>query len=215
MKIHALLLPLLLCGFGQCSAQQLDEKLIYQLAEDVMVDLPPPILHAKRGQDGKYHWYQPTPAETPALLLLLLDRSGLPDEANQFVLPGLTTNERTQAQRYFSARDLAYMRQQLPASKQFRFEQAKLRDSWVKIVHLDTIQALRKRLGWQGEFLLSDSLIRRYGSQNTFCIWGALFSINHQRALVSSSSYDGWATYVYKKVGPIWRREAVLRQVCE
>lgn len=206
---------LLLHGFSRCSAQQVSEKLIYQVAEAILEELgPTAISSAKLGVDGKYHWQKPMPTDILTLRLLLLDHSYSTDEVGQFVLAKDGTQAQARVLTYLTLSDLAYMRQQLPQARQFRFEQTKIRDSWVKIIPLDTVVALNKRLGRQAEYLLGNSLLQRYGSYQTFTIYDVLFSKDHQRALVGFSR-DGEhsETSVYKKTGFIWRKEGQLQVI--
>lgn len=189
------------------------QKLTYQLTEDIITASPPPVLHTKQGLDGKYYWQVATPSGAPTLRLLLLDHSAfLTAEAEQFIFSGAAAN-RASLQAYFSSVDLAYMRKQLPDAKQFKFQESKFQTPWVKVVSTDTILALRKRLGRRAEYFLSDSLISRYGSQHTYSISAALFSVNHRRALVVMSWPEGWATCIYQKVGSVWHKKYTLREV--
>ena len=205
-------LLLLLPGMVACRAQQVTEKLKYQLVESILEELPPHFAHAKRGPDGRYRRQPPMATDTPVVRLLLLDHAYSTDAHYQIVLADEGTTERVQALKYFSPADIAYLRQQLPASKLFKFEQVKIREPWVTVISLDTVMALNKRLGWRVDFLSGDSLLQRYGSDRTFAIWGILFSKDHKRALVNLGG-DGWETRVYTKAGTVWRREATLYMV--
>lgn len=219
MRKNIFLLVLLLHGFSRSSAQQVSEKLIYQVAETILEELgPTAISSAKVGVDGKYHWQKPMPTDILTLRLLLLDHTYSPndstDEVGQFVLAKDGTQAQARALTYFTLSDLAYMRQQLPQTRQFRFEQTKIRDSWVKIIPLDTVMAINKRLGWQAEYLAGDSLLQRYGSHQTFAIYDILFSKDHQRALVGfSRNGEQSETSMYKKTGLLWRKEGRLQVI--
>jgi hypothetical protein len=201
-----------LLKIATCQAQQAFEKLRYELAESVLNDLPRPFIYAKRGADGKYHRLPPMPTDTPNARLLLLDRPRSTDANYQVILAGDGTYEHAQLLKYFSVADVAHMRQQLPASKAFKFEQAKIQEPWVTVVALDTLLALNKRLGWRALILERDSLLQRYGSDRTFFIEGILFSKNRKRALVNVGG-DGWETCVYTKSGTVWRKETTLYRV--
>lgn len=206
-------LPLLLLLKAPLTcAQQPSERLTYELAESILNDLPTPFAYAKRGADGKYHRLPPMPMDTPTVRLLLLDHPYSTDANYRIVLAGEGTPERTEALKYLSPADLAYMRQQLPASKRFRFEQAKIQEPWVTVVSLDTVMAINKRLGWQAEYAGRDTLFQRYGADRTFAIWGVLFSKNHKKALVNTAN-EGWQTSVYTKTKTGWRREGILYSV--
>lgn len=205
-------LLLLLPGMVACRAQQVTEKLKYQLVESILKELPPRFVYAKRGPDGRYHRQPPMATDTPVVRLLLLDRSYSTDADYQLVLANEGTPEQGQIIKYFSPADIAYMRQQLPASKLFKFEQVRIQEPWVTVISLDTVIALNKRLRWRAEYLSGDSLLQRYGSDKTFAIWGILFSKNHKRALVNAGG-NGWQTSVYVKKGGVWRREADLYMV--
>lgn len=205
-------LLLLLPGMVACHAQQITEKLKYQLVESIVKELTPPVVHAKRGLDGRYHRQPPVATDTPVVRLLLLDHTHSTDADYRIVLAGEGTPEQGQAMKYFSLADIAYMRKQLPASKLFKFEQVKIREPWVTVIPLDTLMALNRRLRWGVEYLSGDSLLQRYGGDRTFAIWGILFSKNHKRAVVNAGG-DGWQTRVYVKTGTVWRREADLYMV--
>ncbi len=202
-------LLLLLPGTVACRAQKVTEKLKYQLVESILQELPPRFVYAKRGPDGRFHRQPPMAMDTPIVRLLLLDHAYSTDADYQIVLANEGTPERAQAMKYFSPADVAYMRQQLPASKVFKFEQAKIREPWVTVISLDTVMALNKRLRWGIDFVSGDSLLQRYGSDQTYAIWGVLFSKDHKRALVNMGG-NGWETRVYTKVGTAWRKEATL-----
>lgn len=208
--------PLLLVFLGVtlCHAQHPIEKLMYQLAESILKDLPPRFAYAKRSSDGRYHRLPPMATDTPIVRPLLLDHPYFTGADFEFVLAGEGTPKRAEALKYFSPADVVYMRQQLPASRGFRFEQIKIREPWVTVIPLDTVLAINKRLGWRADFWGSDSLLQRYGTDMTFAIWGVLFSKNHKRALVNMTS-EGWETCVYVKVGTAWRKEATLYEVID
>ena len=104
------------------------------------------------------------------------------------------------------------MRQQLPASKRFRFEQAEIQVPWVTVVPLDTVMGLNNRLGWQAEYMGRDALFQRFGADRTFAILGILFSRNHKKALVNTAD-EGSQTCLYTKTRTGWRREATLYSV--
>ncbi|MDO7845335.1 hypothetical protein Q5H92_03125 [Hymenobacter sp. M29] len=193
-------------------AQSAAEKLRYQLAESILKEFPAPFAYAKRTSDGKYHRQPPMATDTPTVRLLLLDRPYSTDADYEIVLAGEGTPAQAQARKYFSTADIAYMRQQLPASKRFKFEQARIREPGVRVISLDTLMAMNKRLGWRARILARDSLFQRFGSDRTFAIGGILFSKNHQRALVNVGG-EGWEACVYTKVGTGWRREATLIMV--
>lgn len=195
-----------------CRTQRVRETLRYQLVESILEELPPYFTYAKRGPDGRYHRLPPMATDTPVVRLLLLDHAHSTDADYPIVLAKEGTPEQGQLMKYFSPADIAYMRQQLPASKLFKFEQAKIRKPWVTVIPLDTVMALNKRLRWGAEYLSGDSLLQRYGSDQTYAIWGILFSRNHKRALVNAGG-NGWQTRVYVKVGKNWRREADLYMV--
>lgn len=220
-RLFALLIPmgnyiwlllLLLPGLVACRAQQINEKLKYQLVESILGELPPRLVYTKRGPDGRFYRHTSTVTDTPVVRLLLLDHAYSTDADYQIVLANEGTPERAQAMKYFSAADLAYMRQQLTASKLFKFEQAKIRKPSVTVIPLDTVMALNKRLRWGVGFLIGDSLLNRYGSDKTFAIWGILFSKDHKRALVNMGG-NGWETRIYTKAGIAWRRKATLYMV--
>ena len=195
-----------------CRAQQVTAKLKYQLVESILKELTPPAIYAKRGPDGRYYRQPPMATDTPVVRLLLLDHAYSTDADYQIVLANEGALEQRQAMKYFSPADMAYMRQQLPASKLFKFEQVKIRESWVTVISLETVMALNKRLGLGAEYLSSDSLLQRYGSDQIFAIWGVLFSKNQKRALVNAGG-NGWQTHVYVKTGTVWRRESDLYMV--
>ncbi|MDB5233579.1 MAG: hypothetical protein JWR44_572 [Hymenobacter sp.] len=203
---------LFLSGLGTCCAQQSTEKLAYQLAESILKELPAPFAFAKRGPDGKYYRHPPGANDTPTVRLLLLDHPYSTDADYLFVSAGEGTPERAEALKYFSPADVAYMRQQLPASKRFKFEQVKIQEPWVTVISLDTVMAMNKRLGWRARILARDSLVQRFGSDRAFGIGGILFSKDHKRALVNVGG-EGWETCVYVKTGTAWRREATLYMV--
>lgn len=196
----------LLPGAVACRTQQVTEKLKYQLVESILKELPPHFAYAKRGPDGRYQRQPPMAMDTPVVRLLLLDHAYSTDADYQTRLASEGTLK------YFSPADVAYMRQQLPASKLFKFEQAKIREPWVTVISLDTVMALNKRLGWRADYLSADSLLQRYGSDQTYAIWGVLFSKDHKRALVNMGD-NGWETRVYTRTGTAWRREATLYMV--
>lgn len=212
MKRINWLLPLFLLKVATCQAQQALEKMRYELAESILNNLPTPFTYAKRGPDGRYHRLPPMPMDTPTVRLLLLDHPYSTDADYRMVLAGEGTPERAELLKYLSPTDVAYMRQQLPVSQQFRFEQAKVREPWVTIVPLDSVLAINKRLGWQAQSLGRDTLFRRYGADRIFAIWGAFFSKNHKRALVNTAD-EGWRTCVYTKTKTGWRRTAILYNI--
>ena len=207
-KFIGFLLLFLPVGIG-CRAQQITEKLKYELAESILRELPPAFVYAKRGADGKYHRQPAMVTDTPVVRRLLLDHPYYTNADYEIVMASEGTHERAQALKYFSAADLVYMRQQLPASKLFKFEQTKIQDPQVTVVALDTVMVLNKRLGWRARVLANESLLQRYGSSTTLAIGGLLFSKDHKRALVNVAG-DGWTTSVYTKEGKAWRRVATL-----
>ncbi|AMJ66976.1 hypothetical protein [Hymenobacter sp. PAMC 26628] len=213
MKKSICFLLLLLPGIMAVHAQQVPEKLKYQLAESILQELSSNFVYAKRSPDGRYYRQPPMATDTPVVRLLLLDHASSTDADYQIVLASEGTSEHAQAIKYFSSADVAYMCTQLPADKLFKFEQAKIRESWVTVIPLDTITAIDQRLGWRARFLARDSLFQRYGSDKTFTIWGFLFSKNHKRALVNVGTGDGWETCVYTKAGTAWHKEATLYMV--
>jgi hypothetical protein len=213
MKKIIWLLLLLLHGTVLSRAQQMTEKLKYALIESVLDELPTPFAYAKQGADGKYHRQPPMVMDTPTVRLLLLDHPYTTEANFQLVLAREGTDEQTQVMKYFTAADVACMRQQLTASKYFKIDQASIQKSWVTVISLDTVMALNRRLGWRAEYLSGDSLLQRYGSDRTYAIWDIFFSTNHKRALVNTSSSGGWQTSVYVKAGTAWRKEATLYAV--
>jgi len=200
---------LLLPGAIPCRAQPAVEKLRYQLAESILKEFQPPFAFAKRTPDGKYHQQPPMATDTPTVRLLLLDHPYSTDADYEIVLAEEDTPEQARARKYFSPADIAYMRQQLPASKEFKFEQAKIRKPDVRVISLDTLMAMNKRLGWRARILTLDSLFQRFGSDRTFTIGGILFSKDHKRALVNVGG-EGWETCVYISTKTGWRREDTL-----
>ncbi|UOQ98529.1 hypothetical protein MUN81_03335 [Hymenobacter sp. 5317J-9] len=209
MQKFGFLLLLLLFEAVVCRAQEGAEKLKYQLVEAILEELPTQFAYAKLGPDGLYHRLPPMVTDTPVVRLLLLDHPYSTDLDYRIVLAEDGTYERTQLLKYFTAADVAYMRQQLPASKLFRFEQAKFREPWVTVVSLDTMMALNKRLRRETEFSSSNLLLQRYGNDRTTAVWGILLSKNHKRALVNVGG-DGWRTSVYVKRGTTWYKETDL-----
>jgi hypothetical protein len=205
-------LLILLIRVPFCYAQQITQELKYQLVESILKELTPPFTYAKRGLDGKYYRPSLTIDDTVAVRLLLLDHPYSTDDDYHTVLASEGSPELANVMQYFSLADVTYMRQQLPASKLFNVEQAKIQEPWVRVIALDTLTAMNKRLGWQVDFLSADSLRQRYGSDKVFVIWDILFSKDHKRALVNVSD-DGWKTCVYSKVKTVWRREAILYAV--
>ncbi|MDO7850143.1 hypothetical protein [Hymenobacter convexus] len=209
MRKFVWFLPLLLLEAAACRAQRVPEKLKYELLESILNTLPRPFAYAKRGTDGKYHRLPPMATDTPTVRLLLLDHPYSSDDDYQVVLARDGTYERAQVLQYFSLADVAYMRQQLPASQTFKFEQSKIRQPGVTVLSLDTLTALNQRLGQRAHILMRDSLLQRYGSEQPFFVGGILFSKDHKRALVNVGG-DGWETSVYSNTGTGWRREATL-----
>ena len=212
MKKLISLLLLFLPGTRLCHAQQVLYKLRYQLVESILSELPPQFTYARLGPNGKYQRLRPMVTDTPTVGLRMLDHVHLGDDDYRLVLAAEGTQEETALLKYFSRADLVYMRQQVPSSENFGFEQAKILEPWVKVVPLDTVMAMNKRLSWQARTLGRDLLFERYGTDNTLTIWSVLFSKNHQRALVNVGS-EGWETSVYIKQGATWRREASLMMV--
>ncbi|MCC3151817.1 hypothetical protein Q3A66_00670 [Hymenobacter sp. BT770] len=209
MKTSSWFLLVLFLGLSSCSAQHVTERLTYQLAQSILLEMRPSFVDAKLGPDGKYHRQAAVATDSPTVRLLLLDHPYSSDDDYKFVLAGKGSYEHTQLLKYFSPSDLAYMRRQLTASKLFKFEQAKIRQPWVRVIPLDTVIAINKRLGWRARILARDSLLQRYGSERAFSLSGILFSKDHKRALVNISD-DGWVTCVYSKVGTAWREGELL-----
>jgi hypothetical protein len=186
------------------------ERLIYELTNSILDELRPQALTwYKRGPDGKYQWQRPMSTDTPAVRLLLQDRldgnwcTGLmcvagPDSARY----------EAQLLRFFTAANLQYMRQQLPATARFVFQQAKIKHPWVHVVPVDTISALRKRLGWKAHMSLGDSVLQRFGDRNPHHISHMVFTKDRRRALVTvGDAYNGYNVCTYRKTGSVWRLE--------
>lgn len=198
-------------------AQMVPEKLVYELTTSILATLRPQALTwVKRDADGKYRWRRATPNDTPAVRLLLLDRSDL--RLCKGLLCAYSAQDSAQAEQellqYFTVRDLAYMRQQLAGASQFVYQQEKLNLLWVHVVPLDTINAMRKRLGWQARIYLGNSIEQRYGNNNHHHISQMVFTKDHQQALVNvGDAYNGYSICIYRKTGVAWKVEKTVRIV--
>ncbi|OON67943.1 hypothetical protein [Hymenobacter sp. CRA2] len=194
------------------------ERLVYELTHSILNELRPQAqTWYKRGANGKYQWQRPTPNDTPAVRLLLQDRSGVAWCKGLLCSSSAADSARDEQEltpRYFSPADLAYMRQQLPTAASFVFRQVRIKLPWVHVVPLDTLNALRKRLGWQARPWLGDTLLQRYGNQSIYHISRIVFTRDRRRALVAvGSNYNGYTVAVYRKNGAVWRWERELMMV--
>ncbi|MCB2407189.1 hypothetical protein [Hymenobacter lucidus] len=196
----------LLSAAGLVSAQPAPDQQ-RALVNTILEELEPQAMTlVQRGPNGRY---QLQPKQPPVLRLLLLDRSytGL---AGRLLLAADDTPYNQRLRQHFSADDLLYMRRQLTMTSFFRHQQATIPQPWVRVLPMDTLRALRQRLGWQAEFRFTDSLAQRYGSYTTFAISKPLFSEDHTRALVNVAAGSDTSTCVYQKTGTRWRRKEVL-----
>ena len=221
MRKPLLLLLLLVALPLACRAQQIPQTLVYQLAGAILEQLRPRVEEAARKRaDGTYH---PVPVAQPgdALLvhLLLLDHPYSLRNVEHLVNAGDQTAERAQLLQYFTPADITYLQQRLPAAKAFRFEQAKIRHPWVKVLAFDTFRALydslERQFGYNAKFRLADTLTQYHGSGKTFSISGMLFSKDHKKALATVGYDYGSDIVIYRKTGAIWRQGETLYSVVE
>ncbi|GAB3292688.1 hypothetical protein GCM10027511_06060 [Hymenobacter humi] len=143
--------------------------------------------------------------------MLLLDRLNYGWASGQFVENPRGTPEWDALLQYFTEADIDYMRHQIPMARHFSLKQAEITHAGVKILALDTILALQKRLDWRAP----DILQQRYGSRRVHGLGGGLFSLNHRKALIVASTEDGWEMYVYENSGAAWYRKATLQKGVE
>ncbi|MET4074540.1 hypothetical protein [Hymenobacter sp. UYCo722] len=209
MQNRVFLLLLLVCGFQQCIAQQILDKLTYQLANDMLMDLHPqtnPVII--RGSYGNYQVQRSRPVSGDNSLLLVNQSSSVGARAVEEMVSACSgTPARDAMLKYFTKADINYMRSQVSMAKQFVFNQKGIKQAGVKIVMLDTLVALNKRLDWRA----ADTLQQRYGSRRVYGIGGLLFSLDHRKALAVVSTDDGWNVYLYENTGPAWYRKATLQ----
>lgn len=153
--------------------------------------------------------------DTPAVRLLLQDRlSGNWCRGLMCVSGPDSSRYEAQLLQHFTAADLEYMRKQLPAASGFVFQQANVKQPWVHVVPVDTIDALRRRLGWQAHIMLGDSMIQRFGEKNTHHISHMVFTKDHRRALVTvGDMYNGYNVCTYRKTDSVWRLEKYVLTV--
>lgn len=217
MKTHVALLVLFFCHLAGY-AQQVSITQRYELAGGILDELEPQALSSvKKGANGHYYW-RATATDTPTVRLLLLDNAYA--EAVPFLEKATVGTESHSALlRHFSAADIGYMKQQLAAAQNFRFDPSRIRQPWVQVISRDTLQAissrLQRQLGWLAEYRLNDTLLYHYGSHRIYAIGDMLFAKNQKSALAAVSYGYGWDLCVYRKSGTIWRREAVLYSVVE
>lgn len=217
MKKHAVFLLLFFyhqTGYGQ----QISVAQKYELAGSILDELEPQALSSvKKGANGHYYW-RVMPTDTPTVRLLLLDHA-YAEVGPFFERATVGTEGYTALLRHFSAADIGYMKQQMAAAQNFRFNPGMIRQPWVQILSRDTLQAissrLQRQLGWLAEYRFNDTLLYHYGSYRIYAIGGMLFAKNQKSALAAVSYGYGWDLCVYRKSGTIWRREAVLYSVVE
>ncbi|SET79286.1 hypothetical protein SAMN04487998_2773 [Hymenobacter actinosclerus] len=202
------------------AAAQAPSKQFYELADGILGGLQSQaVSRLEKGDDGYYHWRN-APTDISTVRLLLLNHAYSDSHVSEgFISAKQGTEEYSILRKYFSERDIASFRQQLPAAHSFMFDQAYIKYDWVHVINQDTIRAIDGRTSKKGQIVSldprGDYLSTHYGNWQLFSISGMLFSEDGKRAMVEVGYGTSMDVWIYEKIKGQWRKKVAIYSMVE